>query len=293
MQEIPPAARFLADAARLRTGSRFHKEACELARLIDSDWRAIMLANILYDLALSLYGCSTMALPTPEGPVLARNMDWMPEDLLAQTSYLIRACEHGRLAHASAGWPGTIGVVSGLSGRGFAVVLNAVTCPEGVSKIGYPVLLHIRRVLEDAEDFDSAVTMCSEVHLAAPCLLTVVGTENHQRVVIERTPKRHAHRWGEDGQPLLATNHYRALYPPQATVIPELDETTCSRYDALAEFTADYGEDACVEDDALLTTLTDPTVIQDITAQHVIIKPRRREIRLFVPRRFLDPAGTG
>lgn len=292
LQEIPRAARFLADAARLRTNNRFHQEACTLARLVGGSWRGIMLANIVYDLALSLHGCSTVALPTPDGPVLARNMDWCPEDVLAQTSYLIRAWENGELAYANAGWPGVIGVVTGLSGRGFAIVLNAVTCPGGVSVTGYPVLLHIRRVLDDAKSFESAVKMLSRAHLAAPCLLTVVGTENRQRVVIERTPRRCVQRLAEQGKALLVTNHYRLLFRSQTCGIPELDETTCGRYDALSESFADHTAEATVDDSTLLHALADPAVIQDITAQHVIIRPRTRQIRLLVPRRLVDSAST-
>jgi hypothetical protein len=293
LQEIPGPARFLADAARMRTSNRFHTEACALARAVDTSWRWIMLANISYDLAMAFYGCSTMALPTPDGPVLARNMDWYPEDLLAQTSYLIRSRRGGQLAYANAGWPGVIGVVTGMSGHGFAVALNAVSCPEGYSTGGYPVLLHIRRVLEDAEDFESAVEMLANQHLVAPCLLTVIGTENSQRVVLERTPRRCAQRWGEDGQPLLTTNHYRLLLQGLGEETPGLNDTACMRYEAMSMLLADHGEHATASDAMLLYILSDPGVIQDITAQHVIMRPRRGEIRMFVPRRFVSAAPEG
>ena len=296
-QEIPPAAKPLADLVRLRTQGRFHEEACSISRLIGGSWRDLVLANIIYDLALFRCGCSTIALETPAGPVLARNMDWCPEDLLAQTSYLIQSFRSGRLVYANAGWPGGIGVVSGLSGRGFAIVLNAVLGLEGVSVTGYPVLLHIRRVLEDAADFASAVSMLATERLAAPCLLTVVGTENDQRVVIERTPKRHAQRWAEPDRPLLTTNHYRLLHKfpnePSAesdehSTFQALDETSCDRYEALSGLFADHAGDREVGDEALLHALTDPAVIQDITAQHVIIRPAKKEIQLFVPRRLAE-----
>src|SRR5207237_1931878 len=118
--------------------------------------------------------------------------DWWPEDLLAQSSYLVRCSRRGEFAFANAGWPGAIGVVTGLSARGFAVVLNAVIGPEGIRKTGYPVLLHLRRVLEDARDFDDALRLLSEQTLAAPALFTLAGRDNAQRVVLERTPTRHA-----------------------------------------------------------------------------------------------------
>src|SRR5262245_623759 len=76
MANVPPAARVLADWVRLRTFNRFHREAVTLARKIGASWRAVVLANVSYDLMMATFGCSTVALPTPRGPVIARNMDW-------------------------------------------------------------------------------------------------------------------------------------------------------------------------------------------------------------------------
>jgi hypothetical protein len=228
-----------------------------------------------------------VALPTPSGPVVARNMDWWPEDILAQASYLIRCSQYGALQYANAGWPGAIGVVTGLSARGFAIVLNAVTSPEGIRKTGYPVLLHLRRVLEDARDFDDALAMLSEQTLTASALVTLVGARNEQRVVIERTPTRHAHRLPEGDEPLVATNDYRLLFRPETHEGPVIYQTTCSRYAALCRFFAGHRPDQEVEDAALLYILSDATVIQSITAQHIILRPRQGTTRLFVPRRLM------
>jgi hypothetical protein len=293
LQEVPYAARLFADWARLRTANRFQAEAVAVARQVEASWRDVMLANLSYDLVLARLGCSTVALPTPDGPVVARNMDWWPEDLLARASYLIRFSHHGELRFINAGWPGSIGVVTGLSARGFAVILNAVTCAEGVRKTGYPVLLYLRRVLEDARDFDAALGMIAEQKLAAPALITVVGTRNDQRVVVERSPTRAALRWPAGDQPLIATNEYRALVQSGESKLGVLAHTACSRYDALNRFFAGHRGDQDIEDAGLLYILSDPAVLQSITAQHIILRPRRAEARLFVPSRlmarFLSP----
>src|SRR5689334_12956575 len=76
MRLIPPVARWLAYLVRLRTWGRFHREAVTLARHAGADWRDVVIANISYDLALAAMGCSTVALATRDGPVVARNMDW-------------------------------------------------------------------------------------------------------------------------------------------------------------------------------------------------------------------------
>jgi hypothetical protein len=288
MGQVPAGARFLADLVRLRTMGRFHEETLCLARRVGADWRDLVLANVSYDLALAALGCSTVALATPNGPVLARNMDWCPEDVLAQTSYLLRYTHKGAPRFANAGWPGAVGVVTGLSARGFALALNAVSCLEGVHKTGYPVLLHLRRVLEDAPDFEAALTLLSEQHLAVPALLTLVGTENDQRVVIERTPRDYAHRRADPDEPLVVTNHYRLLLQQETPGEGDFYQTTCSRYEAVCKFFAHHRADREVADSALLYILSDPRVIQTITAQHIILRPRTGQVRLFVPRRFVE-----
>lgn len=293
MREIPASAKLLADLVRLRTANRFHAEAVGLARHVGADWREIVLANVSYDLLLSTLGCSTVALPTPRGPVLARNMDWWPEDLLAQASCLVQ-CRRGHdFVFANAGWPGSIGIVSGLSARGFGLVLNAVLSPDPASKLGYPVLLHLRRVLEDARDFDDAVRMVTDTHLTVGGLITLVGTENSQRVVVERTPKRHALRWPNADEPLVVTNDYRLLTRPKDCVELEVCRTTCSRYDACCEFFGSHTADRDVDDTELLYRLSDARVMQTITAQHVILRPRDQSARLFVPRRLVNAPVSG
>lgn len=288
LAHAPASIRMLADWVRLRTANRFHDEAMAIATETGVSWREIILANVSYDLVLAGIGCSTVALATPDGPVVARNMDWWPEGILARTSYLLRCTESGRLRFANAGWPGAIGVVTGMSGRGFAVVLNAVRCVEGVNQMGYPVLLHLRRVVEDARDFKEALTMLSEENLAAAGLFTLVGTRNDQRVVIERTPTRHALRWPEGDEPLITTNHYRLLSESQEEGDDVLYRTTCYRHDALARFFRGHRADRHIDDTGLLYALSEPSVIQGITAQHIVMRPGSGGIRLFVPRRLVE-----
>jgi len=286
----PRGVRLLGDVVRLRTGGRFQREAVALAAALGESWRTVLVANVTYDLALAMHGCSTVVLATPSGPVLARNMDWWPERPLAQTSYLIRAERGGELVFANAGWPGAIGVVSGLSARGFGITLNAVQAPGGVDKLGYPVLLHLRRVLEDANDFRDAVERLTHERLAAGCLLTVVGRENDQRVVIERTPRKHLIRWPDGDGPLMVTNHYRGLYEKLTGATADPAALLCTRYDALHGLFQHATADDAYDDARLLYALSDERVMQDITAQHVIIRPRDDTIRLLVPRRLIEDA---
>jgi hypothetical protein len=283
MTQIPPASAPIADGVRLRTEDRFHPSAVALGQRHGRDWRDVILANVSYDLFLASLGCSTLALPTPSGPVVARNMDWFPENLLARASYLIRYHRSGKLAFAHAAFAASIGTVTGLSAKGFAVIINAVRSPEGVNLNGYPVLLFLRKVLEEAENFRHALELLSNQTLAMSALLTVVGSENDERVVIERTPTRHALRWSEPNRPLMTTNHYRKLYAPE-----ESKPEGCTRFERLCEFLDSYDAKREPVNEDLLSMLSDPGVIQEITAQHILIRPRQQQMQVFVPSRLMD-----
>ena len=294
--EIPPSALRLAPLINARTGWRHRRELREMADFTGIDWRWLMIANVSYDLALAYMGCSTVALPTPEGPVLARNMDWWPQDLLASASCLLRYSRGGRDLFAIAGWPGSVGVVTGMSARGFAVVLNAVLGEDRRRRDGYPVLLFLRKVLEDAAGFEEAVAMLSRQVLFTCGLFTIVGTANDQRVCIERTPTRAELRWGRPDEPLVATNDYRKLAGrPAAKAGADQNflatgcATACGRYDALSRLSKELLAAGRVSTDGLLYALSSPDVIQDITAQHVVMQPAAARIELFAPGRLVQP----
>jgi hypothetical protein len=290
---LPEEARRLADQMQRTTRDRFAPACHALASMVGADPRDVWLANVSYDVLLALLGtgqlgCSTIALATPDGPVLARNMDWWPELLLARASCTIRYWQRGILRMAHAGWPGALGVVTGLSARGFAVALNAVLCNEPIEPRGYPVLLWLRCVLEDATSFDEALAMLRDELLAASALFTLVGREGGQRVVIERTPRRHALRWPQDTAPLAATNDYQTLDRAlgHASLWDALYGTTCRRYSALMRRSTELPPGESPSDEQLLDILTDPQVLQTITAQHVVVRPATGSIRLWVPRRL-------
>jgi hypothetical protein len=282
-ERFPPSYRHLATVAALRTGYRFNAEAKGLAHRVGTDWQRIFVANLSYDLVIAYLGCSTMALATPDGPVLARNMDWAPEGPLARASVRIDLVRNGRLLHRTANWPGGIGVVTGLSARGFAVALNAVFHPAGFDRLGYPVLLFLRTLLDDATGFDDALKRLRTQRLAAAGLFTLVGRENSQRVVVERSPREAAIRRAVGDEPLVTTNHYQAFEIERGPLAYGLTGTSAERCSALTDLVA--GTDGrAVEDSRLLFALSDPAVRQQITAQHVVARPAEDSLRLYVLR---------
>jgi len=281
----------LATLLDARTRGRFRDELKQAAARAGVGWRQLLLANASYDLAMLRLGCSTLALPTADGPVLARNMDWWPADKLAAASCVLRYRRGGRMRFALAGWPGLVGAVTGLSDRGFAVALNAVLSRDRCRPTGWPVLLHLRRVLEDAADFDQAVAMLAAPTLVAPALFTVVGSANDQRVCVERAPARTAVRRARGDEPLVTTNHYRALPSAGRRLLSdraaELFESTARRCEALERLARRLQAAGNTTADGLLGALADEAVAQESTAQHALLRPSRGRIDLYVPRRLI------
>ena len=238
------------------------ERAAKVAHVVGVEPLELFAGNLCYDLVLgSAMGCSTMALPTAEGPMLARNMDWFPADKIARASCLV-AEEYG----TNAGFLGMIGVVTAQSRDGFALALNANY--GGSDLEGYPVLLFLRDVLDSARTYDEALTRIRHERLMSGCIITLVGTANHQRAIVERTPRDSALRTARDDEPLLATNHYRALSRPES----------CGRYDHLA---ANAGKTAPME------ILTHADVLQSITAQHILFQPTTGRAEMYVPTHLL------
>src|SRR5690606_11162723 len=147
---------------------------------------------------------------------------------------------------------------------------------------------HLRRVLDDAENYEHAVEMLSYQRLAAPCIFAVVGTENDQRLIIERTKRDFAHRKAEYDKPLFTTNHFHILPKPVCDNPGSLFKTSFRRWEGLCQRLPERNAWESVEDDWLLNVLTDEQIIQDITAQHILMRPRENTMGLWVPRHLVE-----
>jgi isopenicillin-N N-acyltransferase like protein len=147
----------------------------------------LLTATLCYDLCTELLhkfsgmGCSTLAVATPAGPVLARNMDWVPAGAVARASCLLNDT-----FGVNAGFLGMVGVVTGMSKNGFAVALNATF--GGGDPAGFPMLLFLRHVCDTAANYRQALDMVKAERLMSGGVITVVGLKNDERAVVERTP---------------------------------------------------------------------------------------------------------
>ncbi len=241
-----------------------HAERARLAAtVIGVEPVQLLSGNLCYDILAGTIamGCSTLALPGKDGPFLARNMDWFPAEKIAKASCLVSE-DYG----VNAGFLGMVGVVTGMSRNGFCVCINAAF--GGFDPDGYPTLLFLRHVLDTAKNFAEALKMVENERLMSGGIITLVGTRNDERAIVERAYSKAMVRKPTGDEPLLATNHFRALAEPEV----------CPRYEYMAQ-TAGRSP--------AMGILTDSRVLQSITAQHVVMCPATQFAEMYVPSRLL------
>jgi len=240
-----------------------HAERAKIATELGVEPVDLLAGNLCYDILAGTIamGCSTLALAGKDGPVLARNMDWFPAEKIAKASCLVNE-DYG----VSAGFIGMLGAVTGMSRHGFCVCINAAFAGRDPS--GYPMLLFLRHVLDTAKSFTEALAMVERERLMSGGIITVVGTNNDERAIVERTTNKAKVRRPTGDKPLMATNHFREISAPEP----------CERYDCMARN---------VEKLPPMEVLTDRRVLQEITAQHVVVCPATQSAEMFVPSHLL------
>jgi predicted choloylglycine hydrolase len=247
----------------------------------------LLASNLYYDLlkfvfsGVGPFGCTTFAVDTDGGPMHARNLDWFSEGhLLRDNTIIYDFRKAGSRLFEAVSWPGYVAVLSGMAPDRFAITLNAVLSEEK-AKLAKPISFLIREVLEESQDYDSAVKELSSTPMAADCLLLVTGIRRGQMCVIERTPRRSEIRT-PDSEHIIVTNDYRKLRDAAFDWGSDLDSTSSSRFDRVASLLKkalpDSFED-CFE------ILDDLAVHMDITMQHMVMSASQSRLEVRLPRR--------
>jgi len=97
----------------------------------------------------------------------------------------------GRIAWAGVGWPGQLGVVTGINGEGIVVMVDpARTVDVRVTRTARPVALLARTVLEQARTLDDAVKLVESSATLGSAVLVVIDGTSGKWVQIERTPSK-------------------------------------------------------------------------------------------------------
>lgn len=188
----------------------------------------------VYDIALSfekspLIGCTTFTVPprvggaapaaAPPPPaadadaieatrghaLLARDFDFEAGDVFDRDKVVYLVREPGRIPFASVGWPGFVGVVSGMNREGVALVVHGGRASTPKAE-GIPVVFSLRETLATARSTEEAVKILSS-HEVMVSHIVIVTDPSGDTAVVERAPGVPAFV-RRSRTPLATTNHF-------------------------------------------------------------------------------------
>ena len=277
----PVLAELLVAAAPSLLSPDLLAEHAALAEQLAVPLPRLLLATCYYDCIKAVLGCSAFAVEVDGRVLHARNLDWWTEGhLLADSSWVVRYIGAPAGEFLAVGWPGYLGVLSGVAKGRFAVTLNSVLSDEP-PQLAMPVVVLLREVLATAPDFATAVERLAAAPIPCDCLLLVTGITGGERVVLERTPRRCSRRSAKDhDEPLVVTNDYRVLGSERSGGDSPIAATSCGRYDALLRSVRQHRPRDAAQ---CLQRLDDGQVRMSITMQQMVFEARTGDCLLQVP----------
>lgn len=182
---------------------------------IDRD--TFIFGNTVFDqkhLLMSLFGCSAVIVEKERSStgqtIFARNMDYFGLGYLQQYTLITIYQQPGKKAFASIGYPGTIGVISGINDAGLAIAsLETTGAPKEAGPAfdpeGVPFLLNYRRILEECSTVEEAYQMLSSMKRTTSQHLAVC--DKNGGAILEYTPSKVVKRMSDHGT-CRCTNHF-------------------------------------------------------------------------------------
>jgi hypothetical protein len=265
-------------AAALQAAQRFagqlrpehFTELQALAAAAGIDPRQALLGQCFLDLT-AVSACSTITLPASAAPDhvarFGRNLDFPAFDVADKYSALLVYHPTGRFQFAAVGWPGLIGVLSGMNEHGLCLANMEVPRPQRAPS-AMPYTLLYRTVLEHCKTVAEAIDLLQITpRQTANNLMLMDATGD--RAVVEITPDRITVRRAPPGAALICTNHQRGQ---------DLDTPGfCPRFDFLHKAAAgDFGHLGLSQVQSMLGHVGQG----DFTLQSMVFEPANRVIYL-------------
>lgn len=168
----------------------FYNELQGVAKYANISFEEAYAFNLIYEL---LSSCTSIVSIDKNGNIIhGRNLDYPYGSLLSKFLVRYEFYRNGSLIFEGDGNAGFLGLATGMKKGAFAVSLNQrdSTSKKGETSldmvIKLPVPYIIRKVLENAENFDDAVNMLSREKFASNAYLIVSGIDINEGVVLTR-----------------------------------------------------------------------------------------------------------
>ena len=234
------------------------------------DERDIMLENCFLDLS-PITACSSITLPADASPDhvarFGRNLDFPSYGIADKYSAVLVYHPADKFGFITIGWPGMIGVLSGMNERGLCLANMEVIRGPGVPH-AMPYCLLYRSILESCKTTDEAIALLQATPRQTANNLMLMDAAGN-RAVVEITPDAITVRRAPGSAALISTNHQRGedLNTPGR----------CKRFDYLHDTAAsDFGHIDRTEIQSMLQHVQQG----NWTMQSMIFEPTNRTIYL-------------
>lgn len=199
-------------------------------------YQRLLFLYSLYDMSLPLersplIGCTTFALSadlTADGHTLVgRTFDFEAGEAFDRDKTVFLVREEGAIPFASVGWPGFVGVVTGMNSEGLVTVVHGARAGAARAD-GIPVAFSLRQVLAHARDTDEAVALLRAQQVLVSHIVFVADARG-RFAVVERAPGVEPFVRRTTAS-LAVTNHFEGpLGADPANVRVERTTTTLAR----------------------------------------------------------------
>lgn len=159
-----------------------------------------------------LVGCSSFASwgenSADSSLIIGRNFDFYMGDKFAHNKLVSFYQPEKGYKFASVGWPGMIGVLSGMNETGLTVTINAAksTMPTASAT---PISILTREILQYASTIDEAYAIARKRKTFVSESILIGSARDGRAAIIEKSPEKTA-LYNGSGNQLICTNHYQS-----------------------------------------------------------------------------------
>lgn len=159
-----------------------------------------------------LVGCSSFATwgknSADSSLIIGRNFDFYMGDKFAHNKLVSFYQPEQGYKFASVGWPGMIGVLSGMNETGLTVTINAAKSDMPTAS-ATPISILTREILQYASTIDEAYAIALKRKTFVSESILIGSARDGRAAIIEKSPEKTA-LFTSGGNQIICTNHYQS-----------------------------------------------------------------------------------